>query len=82
MRLKMTLEYDGTGFRGWAAQPGLRTVEGVVRDALDRVFSRWSELAVAATHEGGIPERANASAGSTSTRNPITLNPASPAGST
>ena len=27
--LKLTLEYDGTGFRGWARQPGERTVEGV-----------------------------------------------------
>jgi len=32
--LKLTLEYDGTGFHGWAAQPGLRTVEGAVREAL------------------------------------------------
>ena len=31
MRLKLTLEYDGTHFHGWAAQPGLRTIEGVVR---------------------------------------------------
>ena len=34
MRLKLTLEYDGSRFRGWAVQPSLRTVEGVVRDAL------------------------------------------------
>lgn len=32
--LRLTLEYEGTDFRGWAAQPGLRTVEGVVREAL------------------------------------------------
>jgi tRNA pseudouridine38-40 synthase len=53
-RLKLTLEYDGTGFRGWAAQPGLRTVEAVVRDAFDRVFSRWSELAVAGRTDTGV----------------------------
>ncbi|MBM2824085.1 MAG: tRNA pseudouridine synthase, partial [Thermoleophilia bacterium] len=35
MKLKLTLEYDGTGFRGWARQPEARTVEGVVRVALD-----------------------------------------------
>jgi tRNA pseudouridine38-40 synthase len=53
-RLKLTLEYDGTAFRGWAAQPGLRTVEGVVREALDGVFSAWSDLAVAGRTDTGV----------------------------
>jgi tRNA pseudouridine38-40 synthase len=53
-RLKLTLEYDGTGFRGWAAQPGLRTVESTVREAFDRVFARWSELAVAGRTDTGV----------------------------
>ena len=47
MRLKLTLEYDGTRFRGWAAQPSLRTVEGVMRDALGWVYEYWDRLAVA-----------------------------------
>jgi tRNA pseudouridine38-40 synthase len=50
----MTLEYDGTGFRGWAAQPGLRTVEGTVREALSRVYPTWSELAVAGRTDTGV----------------------------
>jgi tRNA pseudouridine38-40 synthase len=50
----MTLEYDGTGFRGWAAQRGLRTVEGVVREALSRVYPSWSELAVAGRTDTGV----------------------------
>ena len=54
MRFKLTLEYDGTGFRGWAAQPGLRTVEGSVRSALDGVFPRWSDLAVAGRTDTGV----------------------------
>ena len=54
MRLKLTLEYDGTGFRGWAAQPGLRTVEGSLRSALDDVFPRWDELAVAGRTDTGV----------------------------
>ena len=29
MRLRLTLEYDGARFRGWATQPSVRTVEGV-----------------------------------------------------
>ena len=38
--LKLTVAYDGTGFRGFAAQPGQRTVEGVLREALTRVLRR------------------------------------------
>ena len=34
---KLVLEYDGTGFAGWAAQPGLRTVQGVLEGALQRL---------------------------------------------
>jgi tRNA pseudouridine38-40 synthase len=32
--LRLTLAYDGGDFHGWARQPGLRTVEGVLTDAL------------------------------------------------
>jgi tRNA pseudouridine38-40 synthase len=53
-RLKLTLEYDGTSFRGWARQPGLRTVEGVVREALPAVLPSWSELAVAGRTDAGV----------------------------
>src|SRR5947208_4231940 len=42
------------GFRGWAAQPGLRTVEGVVQEAFERVFSTWSELAGAGRTDTGV----------------------------
>jgi tRNA pseudouridine38-40 synthase len=52
--LRLTLEYDGTGFAGWAAQPGLRTVEGVLRDALDAVYPRWDGLAVAGRTDAGV----------------------------
>ena len=54
MRLKLTLEYDGTDFRGWAAQPGLRTVEGSLRSALDGVFPRWGDMAVAGRTDTGV----------------------------
>jgi len=54
VRLKLTLEYDGSGFHGWARQPELRTVEGVLREALDAVFPRWGELAVAGRTDTGV----------------------------
>ncbi len=34
MRLRIDLAYDGTDFRGWATQPGLRTVQHHVENAL------------------------------------------------
>ena len=52
--LKLTLEYDGSGFRGWAAQPGLRTVEDEVRTALEQVFQSWAGLAVAGRTDTGV----------------------------
>lgn len=54
MRLRLTLEYDGTGFRGWAAQPEQRTVESVVREALDGLFGTWTGLAVAGRTDAGV----------------------------
>jgi tRNA pseudouridine38-40 synthase len=52
--LKLTLEYDGREFHGWARQPDLRTVEGVLRDALDAVFPAWDGLAVAGRTDTGV----------------------------
>ena len=34
MRLRIDCAYDGTDFSGWAAQPGLRTVQGTLEAAL------------------------------------------------
>ncbi len=56
-KLKLTLEYDGLDFYGWAGQPGLRTVEGEVRAALGGVFSRWDDLAVAGRTDTGVHAR-------------------------
>ena len=52
--LKLTLEYDGTRFRGWARQPDERTVEGVLRETLDGVYPGWRELAVAGRTDTGV----------------------------
>ena len=52
--LKLTLEYDGSAFRGWARQPGERTIEEVLRETLDRIYPGWSELAVAGRTDTGV----------------------------
>ncbi|MEQ9093555.1 MAG: hypothetical protein RLN63_05575, partial [Miltoncostaeaceae bacterium] len=52
--LRLDLEYDGAGFRGWAHQPGLRTVEGVLRDALARLVGHPVTLSVAGRTDAGV----------------------------
>jgi tRNA pseudouridine38-40 synthase len=59
VRLRLTLEYDGSEFHGWAVQPGMRTVEGELRTALDRVFLEWSGLAIAGRTDTGVHALAN-----------------------
>ncbi|MGK5552058.1 tRNA pseudouridine(38-40) synthase TruA [Actinomadura kijaniata] len=38
VRLRLDIGYDGTDFAGWARQPGQRTVQGVIEDALGRLL--------------------------------------------
>ena len=59
MRLKLTVEYDGTGFRGWARQPGERTVEGELQGALERLYGSVEGLAVAGRTDAGVHAQAN-----------------------
>jgi tRNA pseudouridine38-40 synthase len=54
VKLRLTLEYDGLGFYGWAAQPDLRTVEEELRAALGRVYPEWHGLAVAGRTDTGV----------------------------
>src|SRR5205814_1681346 len=37
--VQLVLHFDGAGFSGWQRQPGQRTVQGVVEDALERLCS-------------------------------------------
>ena len=59
MRLILTLEYDGTPFHGWAAQPGLPTVEAALREALAGTFESVGGLAVAGRTDTGVHALAN-----------------------
>ena len=59
MRLKLTIEYDGTAFRGWAAQPGQRTVQGELEHALAATYARAGSLAVAGRTDAGVHALAN-----------------------
>lgn len=54
MRLRLDLAYDGTGFRGWARQPGLRTVQGTLETAIARVLGGDPQLVVAGRTDAGV----------------------------
>jgi tRNA pseudouridine38-40 synthase len=59
VNLKLTLAYDGTRFRGWARQPGERTVEGAVTDAVEAMFAKVGKLSVAGRTDTGVHALAN-----------------------
>jgi tRNA pseudouridine38-40 synthase len=56
--------YDGAGFAGWARQPGLRTVEGVLREGIPRTgvapTAEAAELSVASRTDRGVSAQGNA----------------------
>jgi tRNA pseudouridine38-40 synthase len=70
---RLDIAYDGTRFAGWAAQPELRTVQGELEAALERILGgERVELTVAGRtdagvhatgqvasfeHSGGLPDR-------------------------
>jgi tRNA pseudouridine38-40 synthase len=54
MRIRLDVAYDGTDFSGWAAQPGRRTVAGVLGTALDTLFPQWTRLTVAGRTDAGV----------------------------
>lgn len=60
MRLKLTVAYDGTAFRGWARQPGERTIEETLSDALAATYRSVDNLAVAGRTDTGVHALANA----------------------
>jgi tRNA pseudouridine38-40 synthase len=51
---KLVLEYDGTPFAGWAAQPGERTVSSELERALATVLRRPVDLTVAGRTDRGV----------------------------
>ncbi|GAB3495968.1 tRNA pseudouridine(38-40) synthase TruA [Nocardiopsis coralliicola] len=58
VRIRFDIAYDGSGFSGWAVQPGLRTVQGVLQEAAARVL-RVPEVAltVAGRTDSGVHAR-------------------------
>jgi tRNA pseudouridine38-40 synthase len=58
VRLRLDVAYDGSGFAGWAAQPGHRTVQGDLERALRRVLRvETASLTCAGRTDAGVHAR-------------------------
>lgn len=56
-RIRLTVAYDGTDFCGWAAQPGRRTVQGTLTDAVRQVSGEECEIVGASRTDSGAHAR-------------------------
>ena len=59
IRVRIDIRYDGSGFSGWARQPGRRTVQQTLEDALGRVLRlpEPPQLTVAGRTDAGVHAR-------------------------
>jgi len=52
--VRLDIAYDGTDFHGWARQPGVRTVEGLLTEALGKLLRDEPKLSVAGRTDAGV----------------------------
>jgi len=53
-RAKLIVAYDGTSFHGFAESDGVRTVMGVLRDAIEKIVRQPTELVGAGRTDAGV----------------------------
>lgn len=57
IRIRLDLAYKGTHFKGWATQPGLRTVQGLIEEALEKLCRTPIRVTVAGRTDAGVHAR-------------------------
>ena len=68
--VRLNIEYDGSEFRGWAKQQGLRTVQGELEAALATILREPIELTVAGRTDTGVHARGQVASFTTGTEVP------------
>jgi tRNA pseudouridine38-40 synthase len=76
---KLTLEYDGAGFAGWGRQPGLRTVEQELQEALATILGlrageRPLALRVAGRTDAGVHAWGQVASYAAEALDPVSIN--------
>lgn len=57
IRIRIDLAYNGTDFVGWATQPNLRSVQGLIEEALERLTRQPCRVTVAGRTDAGVHSR-------------------------
>jgi len=52
--IKLTIAYDGTEYHGWQIQPGTRTIQGVLREAIEGLLGRRVRVCGASRTDAGV----------------------------
>jgi len=76
---KLTLQYDGAGFAGWAAQPGERTVQSELEAAIGRILGAPAPVTVAGRTDAGVHAWGQVCSCHTEALDPVSLNALLPA---
>ncbi len=58
--VQLVLHYDGAGFAGWQRQPGMRTVQAVLEDAMSRLCNMETKVTGAGRTDAGVHARGQA----------------------
>jgi tRNA pseudouridine38-40 synthase len=76
---KLTLQYDGGPYAGWAAQPGEPTIQGEVEGVLGRILGRAVPLTVAGRTDRGVHAWGQVASYDDEALDPVSLNALLPA---
>jgi tRNA pseudouridine38-40 synthase len=52
--IRLVLSYDGSGFSGWQVQPGFRTIQDTIEDALETILKEKIKIHAAGRTDAGV----------------------------